>query len=192
MLFRSVSHQAYMDWGLHTDDVTLARPKAPPHAHPSHVPNEKVFCVRDFFAIFTNYWKVRQVHSDPQLGFVNALGYISLFPFILQVWILLWPDLIWYFVDFDPRLSKIGFASLLLDQPGPSLHAIWPQKSFSHLPNVSRICFYSRQLHDPHFSRYMKRNTEHDAPYWRGPIWININFLAIRCSVTVRSDRTRF
>lgn len=33
----SVSHQAYMDWGLHTDDVTLVRPKPPPHAHPSQV-----------------------------------------------------------------------------------------------------------------------------------------------------------
>lgn len=33
--------------------------------------------------------KVRQVNSDPQLGFVNAHGYVSLFPFLLQ---LLQPD----------------------------------------------------------------------------------------------------
>lgn len=128
----SVSHQAYMDWGLHTDDVTLARPKVSPHTHPSQISTEKV----------------RQVHSDPQLGFVNAFGYISLFPFLLQ---LLTPD--------SPKLGII-----LSSLTNPDL--LYTPYGLRSLSATSPL--------------YMKRNTEHDAPYWRGPIWININFLAVR------------
>merc|ERR1719318_1796701 len=113
-------------------EVTLTRHKPPPHVHPSQVSSEKT----------------RQVNSDPQLGFVNAHGYISLFPFLLQL--------------LSPDSDKLGIILTSLTNP-----------DLLYTPYGLRSLSKNSPL-------YMKKNTEHDAPYWRGPIWININFLAIR------------
>ncbi len=114
------------------DDVSLQRPKPVPGSHPSQANKEKV----------------RVVISDPQLGFVNSYGYVSLFPFLLQI---LEPD--------NPKLEII-----LEDLLNPDL--LFTPYGLRSLAKTAPM--------------YMKRNTEHDAPYWRGPIWINLNYLTIR------------
>ena len=86
--------------------------------------------------------------TGPTLKYVNTLGYVSLFPFLLQI---LNPK--------SPKLEKV-----LEDIRSPEF--LW-----------TKFGIRSLSKSDP---MYMKYNTEHDGPYWRGPIWININFLAVR------------
>lgn len=123
--------QMYADYGLHTDSVVLKRPKPNPR---SQTQSSEM---------------IRVTLKNPEYRLVDSsFGYISLFPFLLQI------------VDeTSPKLGKI-----LSDLENPNL--LWTEFGLRSIAKNSPM--------------YMKKNTEHDPPYWRGPIWININFLAIR------------
>ncbi|XP_061883082.1 mannosyl-oligosaccharide glucosidase-like [Entelurus aequoreus] len=131
----SVQLHAFSDYGNHTPAVTLQQEKV------YISPGER----RHQFPVAR---LVRHVRKAPKLQYVNALGYVSLFPFLLHV---LQPD--------SPKIEHI-----LNDMKDPN--KLWTPYGLRSLSKT-----------DP---MYMKRNTEHDAPYWRGPIWININYLAVR------------
>lgn len=123
--------ERYADYGLHTDAVKLERPKPPPRSQ------------------YQNMEMQRVVIKKPEYRLVDSFfGYVSLFPFLLQI------------LDADsPNLQKV-----LTDIHNPDL--LWTPYGLRSLSQSSSL--------------YMKRNTEHDPPYWRGPIWINMNFLATR------------
>lgn len=123
----------YADFGLHTSKVKLERPK-PKNIQPGKpIPKQE---------------KVRVVNEEPQLQFVEAFGYVSLFPFLTHI--------------IDPTSSKLE--KLLRDLKNPDL--LWTKYGLRSLSRNATL--------------YMKHNTEHDPPYWRGTIWMNINFLALR------------
>lgn len=124
--------ESYFDYGFHTDAVVLRRPQAQPRSQNMQ-----------------SLEKIRVTLKNPELRLVDStFGYVSLFPFLLQI---LEPD--------SPKLNKT-----LSDIRNPEL--IWSKYGLRSLAKNAPL--------------YMKRNTEHDPPYWRGQIWININFLAVR------------
>ncbi|XP_066581367.1 uncharacterized protein GCS1 isoform X2 [Prorops nasuta] len=130
----SPSTQAYADYGLHTNKVKLERPSIPSHTPPQVQPE-----------------KVRVVLEDPILKYVDtSFGYVSLFPFILQI--------------IEPTSSQLD--KILDDLKNPNL--LWTKFGLRSLAKTSPL--------------YMKYNTEHDAPYWRGAIWMNLNYLTVRAT----------
>lgn len=125
----SPTSKRYADFGYHSTNVTLRRPKANPgQPRPD---------------------KIRVVIEEPSLRFVDdTFGYVSLFPLITEI--------------LEPDSLQLG--QLLTDLRNTNL--LWTKYGLRSLSKSSPL--------------YNKRNTEHDPPYWRGPIWININYLVAR------------
>ncbi|CAN2388288.1 mannosyl-oligosaccharide glucosidase activity [Pristimantis euphronides] len=125
---------AYADYGNHTQNVALEweRLQPVPGQDPRNVPPPRL---------------IRVVRKSPKLQFVGALGYVSLFPLLLQI---LSPD--------SPKLGR------LMDHLRDA-DRLWTPYGIRSLSKSSPL--------------FMQRNTEHDPPYWRGPIWININYLLV-------------
>ncbi|XP_028833404.1 mannosyl-oligosaccharide glucosidase [Denticeps clupeoides] len=126
---------AFSDYGNHTQAVSLQQEKVyvPPGQPRNQFPVARL---------------VRAVRRAPKLQYVNALGYVSLFPFLLRI---LTPD--------SPRLEHV-----LRDMRDPD--RLWTPYGLRSLSHADPL--------------YMKHNTEHDPPYWRGAVWINMNYLAVR------------
>ncbi|KAM6345980.1 mannosyl-oligosaccharide glucosidase [Podargus strigoides] len=124
---------AFADYGNHSAAVGLRWQPAAPAAPGWPPPPPRL---------------VREVREAPRLQFVGALGYVSLFPLLLQ---LLRPD--------SPRLPAVLAAMR-------SERQLWTPFGLRSLAADSPL--------------YMQRNSQHDPPYWRGPVWVNINYLALR------------
>ncbi|KFM56880.1 hypothetical protein X975_00693, partial [Stegodyphus mimosarum] len=80
------------------------------------------------------------------------------------------------FVDNFGYVSLFPFLLKIIDPINPKLNKI-----LNDLKNP-RLLWTNYGLRSLAKSTpyYMKYNTEHDPPYWRGAIWININYLAVR------------
>lgn len=133
----SPKSKMFSDFGNHSTRVALERPHPPP-PKPGQPP------------VRTQTEMIRVVKSKmgPTNKYVNSFGYVSLFPFLLQI--------------LDPNSDKL--AKTLADMKNPDM--LWTNYGLRSLSKTDPL--------------YMKYNTEHDPPYWRGAVWINVNYLAVR------------
>jgi mannosyl-oligosaccharide glucosidase len=91
---------------------------------------------------------IRVVETEPTYQYVNSVGYVSLFPMLLEL--------------LDPQSAKLD---KILDQIRDPKH-LWTNYGLRSLSKSAPL--------------YEKKNTEHDPPYWRSPIWINLNYLTLK------------
>ncbi|KAK3911299.1 Mannosyl-oligosaccharide glucosidase [Frankliniella fusca] len=79
----------------------------------------------------------------------------------------------------DAQFGYINLFPFLLQILEPNSKHL--EKVLNDIRNPSLLWTqYGLRSLSPNSPLYLKRNTEHDPPYWRGQIWINMNYLACR------------
>ena len=79
------------------------------------------------------------------------------------------------FVDSFGYVSLFPFLLKIIDSKSPKLY-----KVLTDLKNPSLLWSeYGLRSLSKSAKLYNRYNTEHDPPYWRGAIWINMNYLAL-------------
>ena len=111
--------------------------------------------------------------NDLGPSFVIHFGYVALFPFLLQL--LNENDTSNPANNTEQTISSSKIGRLLSWIKNPSI-GIWSEYGLRSLASS-----------DPY---YLVENAPGDAPYWRGYIWININYLAIRALHICAKDTT--
>ena len=96
---------------------------------------------------------VRHVLEPPKLRWVDdVFGYVNIFPFLLR--------------QLPPQSPKLGVILQNISDP----NCLWTDfglRSVAKMQNGKPAKYYDAW------------NDAGDAPYWRGPIWINMNYFAL-------------
>ena len=101
----------------------------------------------------------RSGNKEVSLQMIGRLGYVNLFPLLLQL--LPVPTTVTGKDTDAASLRRLDSLLELVESP----ELLWSPFGLRSMAKIDAF--------------YQKRNSPGDAPYWRGPIWININYLAL-------------